>query len=169
MLNTLFGEWQPGGAASSNSTSRPHPAGARSGLAGKLHTISAPDDSRPHTRHRWVDGGSRQWPRNHHHQRSTRRSGCVRHDEKRRGLIEGQWQQNPWRMGGKPIPGTILYPYHGNLTREFPTWCRHGGAPRPGASQVQIEKIEQMPPPQGGSQGEECVKVKGQLDTTGPV
>jgi hypothetical protein len=79
-----------------------------------------------------------------------------------------QWQQNFWRNGGRPIPGTILYPYHGNLVRAFPdlvqAWRRAGGL---GPAKLQIEKIDPTPPPQNGPQGEECVIVKGQLDPDG--
>jgi hypothetical protein len=78
------------------------------------------------------------------------------------------WQQNFWRMGGKPIPGTILYPYHGNLIREFPNlvqaWRRAAGL---GPAKLQVDKIDPTPPPQGAPQGEECVIVKGQLDPDG--
>jgi len=166
LLNQLFGVWHPIGAASSNPTSGPAP-GASSGLAGKLHTISAPDNSVSiGVLDGWtVDPGS-----GHGTIITKGPQGEVVAFGMMRNAVDSssQWQQNFWRMGGRPIPGTILYPYHGNLTRAFPdlvqAWRRAGGL---GPAKLQVEKIEQMPPPQGGPQGEECVKVKGQLDPDG--
>ncbi len=139
----------------------------RSGLAGKLHTVTAPDNSVSiGVPDGWtVDPGS-----GHGTIIAKGPQGEVVAFGMMRNAVDSssQWQQNFWRMGGKPIPGTILYPYHGNLTREFPNlvqaWRRAGGL---GPAKLQVEKIEQMPPPQGGPQGEECVNVKGQLDPDG--
>ncbi|MGO8816901.1 MAG: hypothetical protein ACLQVG_19855 [Terriglobia bacterium] len=166
MLNTLFGEWQPGGAASSTSTPGSI-AGAHSGLAGKLHTVAAPDNS-------VSIGVPEGWTVDPNSGHGTIIAKGLQGEVVAFGMMKNavdsssQWQQNFWRMGGKPIPGTILYPYHGNLTREFPNlvqaWRRAGGL---GPAKLQVEKIEQVPPPQGGPQGEECVNVKGQLDPDG--
>ena len=75
-----------------------------------------------------------------------------------------QWQRNFWRQGGRPIPGSMIYPYHGNLAKAFPDmfqqWRRAGGQ---GPAKLQIDTIEQMPAPQG----EECVHVKGHMDPDG--
>ena len=174
MLAQLFRAWHPDSAATGSastgkgSVSASGPAsGARSGLAGKLHTVTAPDNSvsigAPDG---WtVDPGS-----GHGTIIAKGPQGEVVAFGMMRNAVDSssQWQQNFWRMGGRPIPGTILYPYHGNLTRAFPdlvqAWRRAGGL---GPAKLQVEKIEQMPPPQGGPQGEECVNVKGQLDPDG--
>jgi hypothetical protein len=79
-----------------------------------------------------------------------------------------QWQRNFWRQGGKPLPGSIVYPYHGNLVKAFPelfqTWRRAIGQ---GPAKLEIDKIDQTPPPQGAPQGEECVIAHGHLDPDG--
>jgi hypothetical protein len=166
MLNRLFSEWHPGGAASSTPTSGPA-AGAHSGLAGKLHTVTAADNSVSiGVPEGWaLDPGS-----SHGTVIAKGPQGEVVTFGMMRNAVDSssQWQQNFWRMGGRPIPGTILYPYHGNLTRAFPdlvqAWRRAGGL---GPAKLQVEKIDQVPPPQGSPQGEECVNVKGQLDPDG--
>jgi hypothetical protein len=166
LLSQLFDVWHPVGAASSNSTSGPAP-GARSGLAGKLHTVSAPDNS---VSIGVLDGWTVDPASGHGTIVTKGPEGEVVALYMLRNAVDSssQWQQNFWRMGGKPIPGTILYPYHGNLTREFPNlvqaWRRAGGL---GPAKLQVEKIDQVPPARGGPQGEECVNVKGQLDPDG--
>jgi hypothetical protein len=172
MLNQLFSVWHPAGMATTSSTKSPAAtsgpaAGGHSAAAARLHTVTAPDNSvsigAPDG---WtVDPGS-----GHGTIIAKGPQGEVVAFGMMRNAVDSssQWQQNFWRMGGKPIPGTILYPYHGNLTRAFPdlvqAWRRAGGL---GPAKLQVEKIEQMPPPQGGPQGEECVNVKGQLDPDG--
>ena len=167
MLGTLFNAWHPVALASSTPAS-PGPApGAGSGPAGRLHTVTAPDNSVSiGVPDGWtVDPGS-----GHGTIITKGPQGEVVAFGMTRNAVDSSsaWQQNFWRMGGRPIPGTILYPYHGNLTREFPNlvqaWRRAAGL---GPAKLQVEKIEQMPPPQGGPQGEECVKVKGQFDPDG--
>jgi hypothetical protein len=166
LLNQLFGVWHPVGAASSNSTSGPTPA-ANSALAGKLHTATAPDNS---VSIGVLDGWTVDPASGHGTIVTKGPEGEVVAFGMLRNAVDSssQWQQNFWRMGGRPIPGTILYPYHGNLTRAFPdlvqAWRRAGGL---GPAKLQVEKIDQVPPPQGGPQGEECVNVKGQLDPDG--
>jgi hypothetical protein len=166
MLNTLFGEWHPGGEASPAPTSGPAP-GARSGVAGKLHTVTAPDNS---VSIGVPDGWTVDPNSGHGTIIAKGPQGEVVAFGMTRNAVDSssQWQQNFWRMGGKPIPGTILYPYHGNLTREFPNlvqaWRRAAGL---GPARLQVEKIDQVPPPPGGPQGEECVNVKGQFDPDG--
>lgn len=163
LLSQLFGVWHPVGAGQA---SGPAP-GAGSGLAGRLHTVTAPDNS-------VSIGAPDGWvvdPSSGHGTIIAKGpQGEVVAFGMMRNAVDSssQWQQNFWRMGGKPIPGTILYPYHGNLAREFPNlvqaWRRAGGL---GPAKLQVEKIDQLPPPQGSPQGEECVNVKGQLDPDG--
>ena len=163
MLNRLFSEWHPGGGGQASAPA----AGGRSGLAGKLHTVSAPDNS-------VSIGVPEGWTVDPSSGHGTIVAKGPQGEVVALGMMRNavdsssQWQQNFWRMGGKPIPGTILYPYHGNLTREFPNlvqaWRRAGGL---GPAKLQVEKIDQVPPPQGAPQGEECVNVKGQLDPDG--
>jgi hypothetical protein len=163
LLSQLFDVWHPVGA---EQASGPAP-GARSGLTGKLHTVSAPDNS--------VSIGVLEgWtvdPASGHGTIVTKgpQGEMVAFGMMRSAVdSSSQWQQNFWRNGGRPIPGTILYPYHGNLVRAFPdlvqAWRRAGGL---GPAKLQIEKIDPTPPPQNGPQGEECVIVKGQLDPDG--
>jgi len=163
MLNRLFSEWHPGGAEQPSSSA----TGRHSHLATKLHTVTASDNSVSIG----VPGG---WTVD-----TASGHGTIvvkgPHGEAvainlMRNAVDSSsaWQQNFWRMGGKPIPGTILYPYHGNLIREFPNlvqaWRRAAGL---GPAKLQVDKIDPTPPPQGAPQGEECVIVKGQLDPDG--
>ena len=163
MLNRLFSEWHPGGGGQASAPA----AGGRSALAAGLHTVTAPDNS-------VSIGAPDGWTVDPNSGHGTIIAKGPQGEVVAFGMMKNavdsssQWQQNFWRMGGKPIPGTILYPYHGNLTREFPNlvqaWRRAGGL---GPAKLQVEKIDQVPPPQGGPQGEECVNVKGQLDPDG--
>jgi hypothetical protein len=70
------------------------------------------------------------------------------------------FQRNP----ATRAPGTIAYPYHGDLVRDFPNlfqlWRRAGGNP---PTQVQIDSIE----PKEAPQGEKCVHAEGYLDPNG--
>ena len=123
MLSQLFREWHPDEAATvrrldGEAASGPAP-GARSGLAGKLHTVTAPDNSVSiGVPDGWtVDPGS-----GHGTIIAKGPQGEVVAFGMMRNAVDSssQWQQNFWRMGGRPIPGTILYPYHGNLTQGIP-------------------------------------------------
>jgi hypothetical protein len=163
MLNRLFNEWHPGGGGQASGPA----AGGRSALAAGFHTVSAPDNS-------VSIGAPDGWtvdPASGHGTIITKGpEGEVVAFGMLRNAVDSssQWQQNFWRSGGRPIPGTILYPYHGNLTKAFPdlvqAWRHAGGL---GPAKLQVEKIDQVPPPPGGPQGEECVNVKGQLDPDG--
>ncbi len=134
LLTQLFGVWHPGGAGQASGPA----TGGHSALAGKLHMVSAPDNS-------VSIGAPEGWtvdPGSGHGTIITKGpQGEVVAFGMMRNAVDSssQWQQNFWRMGGKPIPGTILYPYHGNLTRAFPdlvqAWRRAGGL---GPAKLQI-------------------------------
>ena len=163
MLNRLFSEWHPGGGEQPASSA----TGRRSHLSTKLHTVTASDNSVSIG----VPGGWTVDPASGHGTIVVKgpHGETVAINMMRNAVDSSSaWQQNFWRMGGKPIPGTILYPYHGNLIREFPNlvqaWRRAGGL---GPAKLQVEKIDPTPPPQGAPQGEECVIVEGQLDPDG--
>lgn len=169
LLSQLFGVWHPGGTGQGggSATGAAPAPGSGSGLAGRLHTVTAPDNS---VSIGVPDGWAVDPSSGHGTIIAKGPQGEVVAFGMMRNAVDSssQWQQNFWRMGGRPIPGTILYPYHGNLPRAFPdlvqAWRRAGGL---GPAKLQIEKIEPMPPPPGGPQGEECVKVNGQLDPDG--
>jgi hypothetical protein len=163
LLRQLFAVWRPGGAELASGPA----IGGHSALAARLHMVTAPDNS---VSIGALDGWTVDPASGHGTIITKGPEGEVVAFRLMRNAVDSssQWQQNFWRMGGKPTPGTILYPYHGNLTRAFPdlvqAWRRAGGQ---GPVKFQVEKIDQVPPPQGGPQGEECVNVKGQLDPDG--
>jgi hypothetical protein len=72
-----------------------------------------------------------------------------------------QWQR---QFGGRPLPGAMIYPYHGNLMQAFPdmfqAWRRAGGK---GPAKLQIDTIK----PAQAPQGMECVQVNGHMDPDG--
>ncbi|MBZ5668775.1 MAG: hypothetical protein LAO04_03485 [Acidobacteriia bacterium] len=163
MLNRLFSEWDPGGAGQASGPA----TGGHSALAARLHTVAASDNSVSIG----VPDGWTVDPASGHGTIVVKgpHGEAVAINMMRNAVDSSSaWQQNFWRMGGRPIPGTILYPYHGNLIREFPNlvqaWRRAGGL---GPAKLQVDKIDRTPPPQGAPQGEECVIVKGQLDPDG--
>ena len=163
MLSRLFSEWHPGGAGQASGPA----TGGHSALAGKLHTVTASDNS---VSIGVPEGWALDPASGHGVIIAKGPQGEVVALNMMRNAVDSSsaWQQNFWRMGGRPIPGTILYPYHGNLIREFPNlvqaWRRAGGL---GPAKLQVDKIDRTPPPQGAPQGEECVIVKGQLDPDG--
>ena len=75
-----------------------------------------------------------------------------------------QWQRNFWRQSGSPPPGSIVYPYHGDLAKDFSNifqaWRHVTGL---GPAKLQIDKIETLPE----SGGLKCVVVTGQIDADG--
>ena len=177
MLNRLFSEWHPGGDAAPASASTgkspvqaPGAAtGASSGPAPKLHTVTAPDNS---VSIGIPDG----WTMDPHSS-----GGVIVVTGPQGELIAlgmgktgvdptHPWQRNFARMGGKPLPGQPVYPYHGNLVTAFPdlfqAWRRSNGL---GPAKLQVDKIDPMPPPQGSplGRGEECVIASGHLDPDG--
>jgi len=170
MLKELFGAWHPGEpAAASAKNATPAvsgSAGGNSGPAPKLHTVSASDNSVSIG----VPDGWTLEPG------SGRGAIIVKgpHGEVfalnlTRNAVDptSQWQRNFWRQGGRPIPGSIVYAYHGNLVKAFPelfqAWRRAAGQ---GPAKLEIDKIDQTPPPQG-AQDEECVIAHGHLDPDG--
>jgi hypothetical protein len=171
MLKELLSEWHPGGAMSTASASKGSGSGSTAGghpsPPGELHTVAASDNS-------VSIGVPDGWTLD---PASGRGAIIVKgpHGEvfafnMMRNAVDpsSQWQRNFSRQGGRPLPGSIIYPYHGNLARVFPdlfqAWRRSLGQ---GPAKLQIDKIDQTPPPQGAPQGEECVIVKGHVDPDG--
>jgi hypothetical protein len=75
-----------------------------------------------------------------------------------------QWQQNFWRHGGRPNPGTVIFPHPADLAKAVPdlfqAWRRAGGQ---GPAKLQIDKIN----PVSVAQGMQCVQVNGHMDPDG--
>lgn len=159
MLERLFGVWHPGGGEDSGPTS----GGGPSASGVTLHTVIASDNSVSVD----VPDGWTLDPR------SGRGAIIVKgpHGEvvalnMLRHAVDptSQWQRQFLRNGGRVPPGSIVYPYHGNLAKVFPelfqAWRRANGlAP----AKLEIEQIEQMPT----SEGQECVQAKGHMDPDG--
>ena len=171
MLTKLSSEWHPGGLAATTSASTGKssapasgPAtGGHSAPAARLHTVTASDNS-------VSIGVPDGWTMDPGSGRGViivkGPQGEVVALNMMRNAVDptSQWQRNFWREGGRPLPGSMIYPYHGNLAKAFPDmfqqWRRAGGQ---GPAKLQIDTIEQMPAPQG----EECVHVKGHMDPDG--
>jgi hypothetical protein len=166
MLNQLFSQWRPATAAVTAAASGPAKSG-HSGPAISLHMLTASDNSVSIG----VPDGWMLDPGSGH---GTVVAKGPQGEVVAFGLFKNavdsssQWQQNFWRMGGRPIPGTILYPYHGNLTKAFPdlvqAWRRASDL---GPARFQVDKIDQTPSAPGSPQGEECVLVEGHFDADG--
>jgi hypothetical protein len=165
MLNRLFSEWHPGGGGQA---SGPAPGG-HSAPAARLHTVAAPDNS-------VSIGVPDGWTLDPRSSGGTIHVTGPQGQDVALGMNKSgvdpthPWQRNFARMGGRPLPGQIVYPYHGNLVQAFPglfqAWRRSNGL---GPAQLQIEKINPFPVPQGSplGRGEECVVAMGHLDPDG--
>jgi hypothetical protein len=169
MLTKLFSVWHPSGlpgpapaAGESSPSPKAVPAAGPSAAAG-LHTVAASDDSVSVG----IPDGWVMLPASGHGTIIVKGpQGEVLALNMTRNAVDpsSQWQRQFWKNGGSPPPGSIVYPYHGNLVKAFPElfqqWRRAGGQ---GPARLQIDSIEPM---QSG-QGQECVHAKGQLDPDG--
>ena len=170
MLTRLFSVWHPSGlpgpapaARESAPSPQAAPAAGPSSAAARLHTVAASDDSvRLGIPDGWV-----MLPNSGHGTIIVKGpQGEVLALNMMRNAVDpsSQWQRRFRQNGGSPPPGSIVYPYHGNLVKAFPElfqqWRRAGGQ---GPAPLQIDSIEPM---QSG-QGQECVHVKGQMDPDG--
>lgn len=159
MLNRLFSEWHPGGAGQASGPA----TGGHSALAAKLHTVTASDNSAS-------IGVPDGWTLNPGSGRGAiivlgPQGEAVALNMQRNAVDPtSQWQRQFWQRGGRPLPGSIVYPYHGNLVKAFPdlfqAWRRAGGR---GPAKLQIDTIKQASAPQGM----ECVQVNGHIDPDG--
>lgn len=171
MLTKLFTEWHPaGGITSALATKDPAAASAapargagHSGKVPPLHTVTAPDNSAsisvpdgwqldPHSGHGAIVVTG---PRGESYGANMMRNAVD---------PTSQWQRNFWRQGGSPPPGSVVYPYHGDLAKDFPgmfqAWRHAAGL---GPAKLQIDKIESLPE----SGGLKCVIATGQIDADG--
>jgi hypothetical protein len=179
MLSKLFSVWRPGGmpapsAISSKPSNAPSrapgnapQASARSGPAAQLHTVTASDNSES-------IGVPEGWKLNPASGHGTMIVTGPKGETVALGMGKTgvdttcAWWRNYARMGGKPMPGELVYPYHGNLARAFPemvqAWRRAAGL---GPTKLQIDTITSTAPPQNSPRGEECVLVNGHFDPDG--
>ena len=177
MLKELLDAWHPGAAtatasASSGKNAAPAASGAAGGNSGpapKLHTVTASDNS--------VSIGIPEgWtlnPGSGHGQIIVEgpQGEVVALGLGKTGVDPTHpWQRNFARNGGRPLPGQLVYPYHGNLKEAFPelfqAWRRANGM---GPAKLQVDKIDSFPVPPGSplGRGEECVVASGHLDPDG--
>jgi len=170
MLTKLFSVWHPSGLpgpapATSESSASPKaaPAAKPSSAAARLQTVAASDNSVSIG----IPDGWVMAPNSGHGTIIVKGpQGEVLALNMMRNAVDpsSAWQQRFWRQGGSPPPGSIVYPYHGNLVKAFPElfqqWRRAGGQ---GPAPLQIDSIEPMP----SGQGQECVHVKGHMDPDG--
>ncbi|MGO9271300.1 MAG: hypothetical protein ACLQOO_13760 [Terriglobia bacterium] len=165
MLNQLFSVWHPGGAGQASGPA----AGGHSALAATLRTVAASDNS-------VSIGVPDGWTLDPRSSGGTIHVTGPQGQDVALGMNKSgvdpthPWQRNFARMGGRPLPGQIVYPYHGNLVQAFPglfqAWRRSNGL---GPAKLEIEKIDPFPVPQGSplGRGEECVVATGHLDPDG--
>jgi hypothetical protein len=74
------------------------------------------------------------------------------------------FQVNMRRMHAAPPPGSLVYPFRGDLNKDFinifQAWRRAGGQ---GPAKIQVDKIE----PMQAAQGNHCVHAMGHMDPDG--
>ncbi|MGO9319153.1 MAG: hypothetical protein ACLPXT_08485 [Terracidiphilus sp.] len=165
MLQQLLSVWHPGGqlvASGSSAGAQSASAGnEHSGPATRLHTVTASDNSAS-------IGIPDGWQLDPH---SASGSMIVRGPNGEQviwgAMMSAVDPYNPQqvqavRAGIYRSGGTILYPYHQDLTKAYPdlvqAWRRANNRP---PAKLQVDKIEQM---QGAGN---CVHVKGHIDLDG--
>lgn len=181
MLTKLFSVWHPGnvsdafapsqgggGAAPTTAVEPSKPAhtaapAAHAGPAAKLNSVTAPDNSASIS----IPDGWQLDPRSG---RGTIIVTGPRGEVLAANMMHNavdptsQWQRNFWRQGGTPPPGSVVYPYHGNLAKAFPdmfqAWRRSNGL---GPAKLQIDEIKSLPE----KSTMECVTATGQIDADG--
>jgi hypothetical protein len=166
MLNKLFTVWHPGGAAATNSSTPKNPAPASASVpaasgnsapAAALRMVSASDGSA-------TIGIPDGWMLDPHSA-----SGMM--------LVNGPHGEQVYlgmsRMGIDPthpgnqmiprLPGTVIYPFRGDMTREFANlfqaWRRANGKP---PVPLQVDEIKPMQSPNA-----HCVIADGQVNPDG--
>ena len=171
MLQQLFSQWNPGGqpaASSSASGGKPasdggsHPASGHYAPAAKLHTVSTADNAAS-------IGIPDDW---HLDPQSGGGALRVRGPQGEMLLVNGHMNAidltnprlPPFMRSQTQSSGTFLYPYRGNLMRDFPNmlqvWRRVSGNP---PARVQVDTIK----PVDAAPGQECVQTDGYLDSNG--
>jgi hypothetical protein len=161
MLTELFRAWHPGAAPAKEASA---PA---SGPTARLHAVTTADGSASIA---LADGWTLE-------QNSGNGSVVVTGPRQQAfavGLFKSgvdpshPWQRNFARNGGRPLPGQLVYPYHGNLAQAFPelvqAWRRANGLP---PARLQVDKVQPAQVPSGSPPGEECVTVQGHMDPDG--
>lgn len=167
MLTKLFSVWHPGGSAAvstsapvakSPATAAASSAGGHSAPAAALRTVSAFDGSA-------TIGIPDGW------MLDPRSAGGTM-------LVTGPHGEQVYlgmsRMGIDPthpgnrmiprVPGTVIYPFRGDMSKEFPNlfqaWRRANGKP---PAPLQVDQVK----PIQGSPGAHCAIVDGQVDPDG--
>ena len=164
MLKELFNEWHPGSAVAATpstpkaTSTAPAAASGQSAPAAKLRMVTATDNSASIG----IPDGWTLDPRS--------AGGTM--------LVSGpQGEQiglsmtrmaidptNPNQRRLPHVPGTIVYPFRGDLVKSYPdlfqAWRRANGKP---PAQLQVDTIKPTPAPQGNH----CVLANGHMDPDG--
>ncbi len=167
MMRELFAEWRPGGAAATTNVAMgsavpaaatPASAGPSAPAAIALRMVSAADGTA-------VVGVPDGWIFDPRSSSGTMILSGPHGEQLALGMGKmGIDPTNPRSSMIPHLPGTIIYPYRGDLARSFAdliqTWRRAAGK---GPAPIQVEEIKpvQTPP------GVQCVKAKGQMDPDG--
>ena len=167
MMRELFAEWRPGGAAATTNVAMgsavpaaatPASAGPSAPAAIALRMVSAADGTA-------VVGVPDGWIFDPRSSSGTMILSGPHGEQLALGMGKmGIDPTNPRSSMIPHLPGTIIYPYRGDLARSFAdliqAWRRAAGK---GPAPIQVEEIKpvQTPP------GVQCVKAKGQMDPDG--
>ena len=167
MLQQLLAAWHPGGNPSSSGTSSnsaPASASTTSSVSHvPLNPVTASDNSATIS----VPAGWKMDPQ------SGRGTMIVRGPNGEQigiGMIRNAvdptnpFQVNMRRMHAAPPPGSIVYPFRGNIEKDFvnlfQAWRQAGGQ---GPAPIQVDKIE----PEQAAQGNHCVHATGHMNPDG--
>ncbi|MGB9071132.1 MAG: hypothetical protein WCC22_00545 [Terriglobales bacterium] len=167
MLTKLFSVWHPGGAAAVSTSApvakNPAPATASTAVghsapAAVLRTVSASDGSA-------TIGVPDGWMLDPHSASGTMLVTGPHGEQVYLGM--SRMGIDPTHQGNRMIPrlpGTLIYPFRGDMTREFANmfqaWRRANGKP---PAPLQVDEIK----PMQGAPGAHCVIADGQVDLDG--
>jgi len=167
MMRELFAEWRPGGAAATTNVamgsavpaaSTPASAGPSASAVPALRMVSSADGTA-------VVGVPDGWMFDPRSSSGTMILSGPHGEQLALGMERmGIDPTNPRSSVIPHLPGTIYYPYRGDLARSFTDLiqaCRRAAGMGPAPIQVEELKPVQTPP------GIQCVKVKGQMDPDG--
>jgi hypothetical protein len=168
MLTRLFGVWHPGGGAGAAAAEERRGPEVTAGHPGpSLRTVTTSDRSAS-------IGLPEGWSLDPKSAGGTVVVQGPKNELIALGMAKGgvdpthPWQRNFARTGGRPLPGQMVYPYHGNLAQALPdlvqAWRRANGL---GPARLEVEKVQPASVLPGSPPGQECVLVQGHLDSDG--
>ncbi len=163
LLSQLFGVWHPGGVAPAPAGKAPAQPGAGGGVTlPPMHTVSLSDSTATVSLpdgwsvDQWSKGGTAvvNGPQGEKIALNLRFMG----QDPRAPAFQSQM-----RMGVKPLPFIVIYPYNADMTRAFPDlFQRMRATAGAGPAPLKVDSVK----PIEGSQGQ-CVNATGQVNADG--